>query len=107
MFAATLFHVPINLMLLFDRTAIDLQKPVLAQETGMPTTIASENTATIALILVALLILGWGFYRAKPFGKLGILAWLQSVVLMSPWLSGQTITIDCGRCRAAIARRFC
>lgn len=86
MFAATLFHIPINLMLLFDRTAIDLQQPVLAQETGMPTTIASENTATIALVLVALGILGWGFYRAKPFGKLGILAWLQSVVLMSPWL---------------------
>jgi membrane-associated protease RseP (regulator of RpoE activity) len=86
MFAATLFHIRINFMLLFDRTAIDLQKPVLAQETGMPTTIASENTATIALVLVALLILGWGFYRAQPFGKLGILAWLQSVVLMSPWL---------------------
>ncbi|WP_442922073.1 site-2 protease family protein [Microcoleus sp. ARI1-A3] len=48
--------------------------------------VASENTATIALLLVALLILGWGFYRAKPFGKLGILAWLQSVALMSPWL---------------------
>jgi hypothetical protein len=27
-----------------------------------------------------------GFYRAKPFGKLGIYAWLQSVVLMAPWL---------------------
>ncbi|NJK66562.1 MAG: site-2 protease family protein [Microcoleus sp. CSU_2_2] len=86
MFATTLFQIPRNFMLLFDRTAIDLPKPVLAQETGMPTTIASENTATIALVLVALLILGWGFYRAKPFGKLGILAWLQSVVLMSPWL---------------------
>ncbi|WP_445305119.1 MULTISPECIES: site-2 protease family protein [unclassified Microcoleus] len=48
--------------------------------------IASENTATIALILVALGILGWGFYRARYFGKLGILAWLQSVALMSPWL---------------------
>jgi hypothetical protein len=29
---------------------------------------------------------GWGFSRARPFGKLGILAWLQSVVLMAPWL---------------------
>ncbi|WP_445300433.1 site-2 protease family protein [Microcoleus sp. B9-D4] len=48
--------------------------------------VASENTATIALVLVALGILGWGFYRARPFGKLGILAWLQSVALMSPWL---------------------
>jgi membrane-associated protease RseP (regulator of RpoE activity) len=31
-------------------------------------------------------ILTWGFFRAKPFGKLGIMAWLQSVVLMVPWL---------------------
>ncbi len=46
----------------------------------------SENMATIAIVLVALGILGWGYYRAKPFGKLGILAWLQSVVLMLPWL---------------------
>ncbi len=37
-------------------------------------------------LLAALAILGWGFYRARPFGKLGILAWLQSVVLMLPWL---------------------
>ena len=46
----------------------------------------SETTATVLIVLVALGILGWGFYRAKSFGKLGILAWLQSVVLMSPWL---------------------
>ncbi|MBE9182555.1 site-2 protease family protein [Oculatella sp. LEGE 06141] len=38
------------------------------------------------ILLIALGILGWGFYRARPFGKLGILAWLQSVVLMAPWL---------------------
>jgi len=47
---------------------------------------ASETTATVLIVLVALGILGWGFYRAKPFGKLGILAWLQSVALMTPWL---------------------
>jgi membrane-associated protease RseP (regulator of RpoE activity) len=41
---------------------------------------------TTFIVLVALGILGWGFYRARPFGKLGILAWLQSVVLMAPWL---------------------
>ncbi|MEG4988300.1 site-2 protease family protein [Microcoleus sp. BR0-C5] len=85
MFPTTLFHVPQNLMLLLDRSAIDQLKPLLAQATGMPI-VASENTATIALVLVALGILGWGFYRARPFGKLGILAWLQSVALMSPWL---------------------
>ncbi|MBE9004365.1 site-2 protease family protein [Fortiea sp. LEGE XX443] len=48
---------------------------------------ASSETPIIgAIVLVAFGILGWGFYRARPFGKLGILAWLQSVVLMSPWL---------------------
>ncbi|MEG5138010.1 MULTISPECIES: site-2 protease family protein [unclassified Microcoleus] len=85
MLPAILFHIPQNLMLLLDRSAIGQLQPVLAQATGLPI-IASENTATIALLLVAVGILGWGFYRAKPFGKLGILAWLQSVVLMSPWL---------------------
>lgn len=72
-------------MLLLDCSAIGRLKPVLAQATEMPIT-TSENTATIALLLVAAGILGWGFYRARPFGKLGILAWLQSVALMSPWL---------------------
>ncbi|OUC14749.1 MAG: site-2 protease family protein [Alkalinema sp. CACIAM 70d] len=41
---------------------------------------------TALTVLVALGILGWGFYRAKPYGKLGILSWLQSVTLMAPWL---------------------
>jgi membrane-associated protease RseP (regulator of RpoE activity) len=41
---------------------------------------------TYLVVLVALGFLGWGFYRARPYGKLGILAWLQSVVLMVPWL---------------------
>ncbi len=41
---------------------------------------------TAITVLIALAVLGWGFYRARPFGKLGILAWLQSVVLMAPWL---------------------
>lgn len=41
---------------------------------------------TALTVLLALGFLVWGFFRAKPFGKLGILAWLQSVVLMSPWL---------------------
>ncbi|WP_338038151.1 hypothetical protein [Neosynechococcus sphagnicola] len=48
--------------------------------------IASDNFTTITIALIALGILAWGFYRAKSFGTLGILAWLQSVVLMVPWL---------------------
>ncbi|MBD2353091.1 site-2 protease family protein [Tolypothrix sp. FACHB-123] len=46
----------------------------------------SETSIVTTIVLVAFGILGWGFYRARPFGKLGILAWLQSVVLMAPWL---------------------
>ncbi|MBH8572365.1 site-2 protease family protein [Nostocaceae cyanobacterium CENA369] len=47
---------------------------------------SSETPIIGTILLVALGILGWGFYRARPFGRLGILAWLQSVVLMAPWL---------------------
>lgn len=47
---------------------------------------ASETSIISLTVLVALCILGWGFIRARPLGKLGILAWLQSVVLISPWL---------------------
>ncbi|HEY9597273.1 MAG TPA: site-2 protease family protein [Cyanophyceae cyanobacterium] len=46
----------------------------------------SESTATILIILVAIGIMGWGFNRARSYGKLGILAWLQSVILTAPWL---------------------
>lgn len=46
----------------------------------------SETLATSAIVLIAIAILGWGFNRARPYGKIGILSWLQSVVLMAPWL---------------------
>ncbi len=46
----------------------------------------SEVIATFSIILLALGFLAWGFGRAKSYGKLGIIAWLQSVVLMLPWL---------------------
>lgn len=41
---------------------------------------------TVLILVVALGILGWGLNRARSYGKLGILAWLQAVVLMVPWL---------------------
>lgn len=47
---------------------------------------ASETSIISLTVLVAFGILGWGFIRARRLGKLGILAWLQSVVLMAPWL---------------------
>ncbi|NJM96314.1 MAG: site-2 protease family protein [Phormidesmis sp. RL_2_1] len=41
---------------------------------------------TVLLLLAAVGILAWGYVRAKPYGRSGILAWLQTVVLMGPWL---------------------
>jgi membrane-associated protease RseP (regulator of RpoE activity) len=38
------------------------------------------------ILLVAIAILVWGYLRARPYGNVGILAWLQSVALMTPWL---------------------
>jgi len=46
----------------------------------------SNNSLTFLILLVALGILFWGYQRARPYGRLGILAWLQSAVLMIPWL---------------------
>ncbi|MEM7064865.1 MAG: site-2 protease family protein [Cyanobacteria bacterium P01_B01_bin.77] len=42
---------------------------------------------TVLILLAAVGILVWGFIRARPDGKLGVFAWLQSVVLMVPWLA--------------------
>jgi membrane-associated protease RseP (regulator of RpoE activity) len=41
---------------------------------------------TVLVLISAVGILVWGFVKAKPYGTLGILAWLQTVVLMGPWL---------------------
>jgi membrane-associated protease RseP (regulator of RpoE activity) len=48
--------------------------------------IASENAVTAGIILIALGILAIGYYRTRPYGKMGLLSWLQSVALMAPWL---------------------
>ncbi len=48
--------------------------------------IASETTAILLVVFTTLGILIWGFRRSRTYGKLGILAWLQSVILISPWL---------------------
>ena len=47
---------------------------------------SSENFALIAILSIAFIVLIWGYNRAKSYGKLGILAWLQSVALMTPWI---------------------
>lgn len=41
---------------------------------------------SVLLLVAAFALLGWGFLRARPYGQLGILAWLQAVVLVIPWL---------------------
>jgi membrane-associated protease RseP (regulator of RpoE activity) len=41
---------------------------------------------TLLTVLIAIGFLGWGFYRSRPLGKLGLLSWSQSVVLMTPWI---------------------
>jgi membrane-associated protease RseP (regulator of RpoE activity) len=46
----------------------------------------SGAITTVSIILVALGFLIWGYNRAQNYGKLGILAWLQSVVLIAPWI---------------------
>ena len=46
----------------------------------------SETTAIVAILLVAIGLLAWGYNRTKSYGKLGVLAWLQSVILLAPWL---------------------
>lgn len=40
----------------------------------------------VLLLIAAVGILAWGYSQAKPLGTSGILAWLQTVVLMGPWL---------------------
>lgn len=46
----------------------------------------SESLATFILFAAVVAILIWGYNRARAYGRLGMLAWLQSIVLMSPWL---------------------
>ena len=46
----------------------------------------SESIAIFFVVFAAVVILAWSYNRSLVYGKLGILAWLQSVVLMSPWL---------------------
>ena len=46
----------------------------------------SETTVILLIVLVTAGFLLWGYNRTKSYGKLGILAWLQSVVLTVPWL---------------------
>lgn len=46
----------------------------------------SESTIILFIVFAAFVTLTWSYNRSKAYGKLGVLAWLQSVVLMAPWL---------------------
>lgn len=48
--------------------------------------IQSETTTIFLILALAIGVIVWGYQRGKKFGKIGILAWLQSLVLMAPWL---------------------
>lgn len=41
---------------------------------------------SFGLIFLAGGFFWWGFNRARPYGRAGILVWLQSLILMVPWL---------------------
>ncbi|MGA0201472.1 MAG: site-2 protease family protein, partial [Prochlorotrichaceae cyanobacterium] len=45
-----------------------------------------ENATTFLISFVALGIVVWGYLRSRKYGQFGLLAWLQSLVLMAPWL---------------------
>ncbi len=47
---------------------------------------SSTSYIPVSALAIAVLLLGWGLYQSRKFGKLGLLSWLQLVVLMSPWL---------------------
>ena len=41
---------------------------------------------TLLLLVVAFCILGWGLYRSRSYGRLGLLSWFQSLVVALPWM---------------------
>jgi hypothetical protein len=41
----------------------------------------------LAVFAISLTLLGWGLYRARKLGKLGVLSWLQLLALLLPWLA--------------------
>jgi membrane-associated protease RseP (regulator of RpoE activity) len=41
---------------------------------------------TALTVLATFGILGFGYYRSRPFGQLGLFSWLQSAILLIPWL---------------------
>jgi membrane-associated protease RseP (regulator of RpoE activity) len=49
------------------------------------TSAAPQYLIPFLVVITAVAILSWGYWRSKRLGKLGLLSWLQLVVLMGPW----------------------
>jgi membrane-associated protease RseP (regulator of RpoE activity) len=41
---------------------------------------------TALIVLIGIGIVGWGYWKSRPNGQLGLYTWLQSVMLLLPWV---------------------
>ncbi len=41
---------------------------------------------TALIVLLGIGIVGWGYWKSRPNGQLGLYTWLQSVMLLLPWV---------------------
>ena len=41
---------------------------------------------TALIVLIGIGIMGWGYWKSRPNGRLGLYTWLQSVMLLLPWV---------------------
>ena len=41
---------------------------------------------TALIVLIGIGIVGWGYWKSRPKGELGLYTWLQSVMLLLPWI---------------------
>ena len=41
---------------------------------------------TALIVLIGIGIMGWGYWKSRPNGQLGLYTWLQSVMLLLPWV---------------------
>ncbi len=48
--------------------------------------IVKNNIVSIVTGIITLAVLVWGYIRSRPYGKFGLLSWLQSLALAAPWV---------------------
>jgi membrane-associated protease RseP (regulator of RpoE activity) len=48
--------------------------------------IVKNNIVSIVTGIITLAVLVWGYIRSRPYGKFGLLSWLQSLSLAAPWV---------------------